>query len=109
MADEVNPSSVETQAGATLLLAGFVTSALFLVAASILWIGFLIAAALGGSGDRRMSGGEFMSGFITIINAALFYIWGIYGLGKSRKVLKAALARKESAVDRTGPEGAGRP
>ena len=100
MSNRINESSDVAAAGATLLLSGFVTSALFLVAASILWVGLLIAGALGGS-DHRPNGGEGARGLITFLNAAMFYIWGIYGLGKSRKALRAALAAKESADSRT--------
>jgi hypothetical protein len=101
MADETTHSPEDKAAGATILLAGFLTSALFLVAASILWVGFLLAATLGGAGDGKLDGGELMAGVITLSNAAMFYLWGIYGLGKSRQALKAALAKKGPGADRT--------
>ena len=89
MAYEASRSAVEAQAGATMLLTGYVTSALFLVAASILWTGLLIAPAVQ---DRMIV-------IFTLGHAALFYVWGFYGLRKSNKALKTALARKESAGD----------
>jgi hypothetical protein len=98
MAEEIKRFPDENAAGATVLLAGFVTSALSLVAATILWTGFLIAAAL--VVDRSLGPLALMGGLITVITAALFYISGIYGLVQSRKALEATPEYKRAA-DRT--------
>ena len=100
MSEQVNEASDVTAAGATMLASGFVTSALFLVAASILWVGFLIAASVGGL-NKPADGQGFTLGVITLLNAAMFYVWGIYGLSRSRKALRAALARRPSGQGRT--------
>jgi hypothetical protein len=100
MADEIARASEENTAGATMLLAGFITSALFLVAASILWAGLLIAVATENSGDQNDGGGALI-GLGALVNAALFYFWGFYGLRKSTKALKDAVARETAAGNRT--------
>jgi hypothetical protein len=96
MTDDANRSSVESQAGATMIIiVGYISSVLCFIAASILWIGFLIAATLAESaGLNRMTSGSITATCITVGNAAMFYFWGLYGMGQFHKYQKAALAKK---------------
>jgi hypothetical protein len=96
MTDEANRSSVESQVGAVLLMGGYITSALLVLAASILWAGLIIAANLGDSAGQKTTSGSMTAGFITLVNAALFYIWGFKGFRECGKAQKAALAKRES-------------
>lgn len=71
----------ETQA--TLLLAGLVTSGLFVLAATVLWGAFLIAASLELSILRNNGYLGTLLGILTVFNALIFYLWGINGLRHS--------------------------
>jgi hypothetical protein len=96
MSVEVDRFAAEYQAGATMLMGGFITSSLLILAASVLWTGFLFAAALGSFHTQDPDGGAIAVGVITVLNAALFYVWGLSGLRKCAKAQKAALATKRS-------------
>lgn len=77
----------KSTASAVMLQTGFLTSTLLLLAASILWGTFIIALPKGGPSDKIDAGGT-MIGAISLINAAMFYCWGLSGLAKTRKHLK---------------------
>jgi hypothetical protein len=94
MTDEANRRSVESQVDTALLMGGYIYSALLVLAASILWAGFIIAATWADSAGLKTTSGSIAATAITLVNAAMFYIWGFNGLLECRKAQKTARAKK---------------
>ena len=79
---------LDRQTQATLLLSGLVTSGLFVLAATVLWGAFLIAASLESSILKNQGSLGTLLGVLTVFNALIFYLWGINGLRQSVKHLR---------------------
>ncbi len=84
---------LDRQTQATLLLAGLITSGLFVLAATVLWGAFLIAMSLETSLLKNNGTFGFLLSLLTVVNALIFYLWGINGLRHAVKHLRRLTGR----------------
>ncbi|MHC4878842.1 MAG: hypothetical protein ACYTGL_20520 [Planctomycetota bacterium] len=90
---DASKPELDQQTQATLLLAGLITSGLFVLAATVLWGAFLLTM----SSDTPLFGDFGFRGFLvcllTVVNAFIFYWWGLIGLWRSVKHLRRLTRR----------------